>query len=78
MKPFRLDYDPDYGIDHRSGWTVHYDGCVLVQFARGPLRALWRAWWKWREMEQDQAMYEHVCRVADALPTPHVIDNEVA
>lgn len=58
MKPFRLDYDPDYGIDHRTGWTVHYDGCVLVQFAKGPLRALWRAWWKWREMERDRYFEE--------------------
>lgn len=48
VKPFRLDFDPDYGIDHRRGWSVHYDGTCLVQFGRGPLRALWAAWRAWR------------------------------
>lgn len=41
-----LDYDTDYGIDERTGWSAHYDGHYLVQFVPLPhaLRALAGAW----------------------------------
>lgn len=32
MKSFQLHYDQDYGIDHKSGWSVIYDGIVVNQF----------------------------------------------
>ena len=41
-----LDYDPDYGIDHRRGWTATHDGHVIASFVRlrVALLALARAW----------------------------------
>ena len=37
---FRLDYDVDYGIDRREGWSVIVDGRVIVQFSKTPAQAL--------------------------------------
>ena len=37
---FQLEYDVDYGIDRREGWTVTVDGSVIVQFAKTPEEAL--------------------------------------
>lgn len=37
---FRLEYDVDYGIDRRSGWSVTVNGIVHVQFASSPEEAL--------------------------------------
>jgi hypothetical protein len=31
-KSFRLEYDVDYGIDHRKGWSITVDGSVVTQF----------------------------------------------
>jgi hypothetical protein len=45
MKQFRLEFDRDYGIDRLTGWSVTVNGVVRVQFAPGPIRALWRAIW---------------------------------
>ena len=54
MRSLRLEYDRDYGIDHRSGWTAVYDGRVVVQ-----LTSLWRAVWhlcrEWFRREEDDA-----------------------
>lgn len=35
-----LQFDRDYGIDRRSGWTVLHGGCVHNQFI-----GFWRACW---------------------------------
>jgi hypothetical protein len=51
----RLDvhHDDNYGIDHRRGWTICWDGRVLEELM--PLyRAVWRfltisAPWRFRE-----------------------------
>lgn len=43
LKSFRLEYDSDYGIDHRSGWSVVVEGSVVVQFADNPEIALRQA-----------------------------------
>ena len=51
LKSFALQYDRDYGIDRRSGWSVVVDGSVAVQFARNRLVALVRAWLSWRRWE---------------------------
>ncbi len=32
MKSLRFEFDADYGIDKRTGWTVSVDGSMLVQF----------------------------------------------
>ena len=37
---FRLEYDVDYGIDRKSGWSVVINGSVEVQFAGTPQAAL--------------------------------------
>jgi hypothetical protein len=42
MNRFALQYDRDYGIDRRSGWSVVSYGRVVVQFVSLP-RALWVA-----------------------------------
>lgn len=34
---FKLEYDTDYGMDHRHGWTTVIDGCVVAE-----LCPLWR------------------------------------
>lgn len=36
----RIDYDLAYGSDRRSGWSVSYDGSVIVQFAPTYVEAL--------------------------------------
>lgn len=40
----RLDYDHEYGIQQRSGWSVALDGHYVVQLEPSLLRALWVAW----------------------------------
>jgi hypothetical protein len=52
---FRLDYDTNYGAVHRSGWSVHVDGVVYIEFARWPLVAIVVALWKWRAAKRDVA-----------------------
>lgn len=32
----RLDWDRDYGMDKRTGWSVHLNGVCVVQFADDP------------------------------------------
>jgi len=44
MKSLRLEWDREYGIDKRRGWTITYDGCVLVQLERFLMVAIWKAW----------------------------------
>jgi hypothetical protein len=41
-----LDFDRDYGIDRRTGWSAVYDGSVVVQFVSfgRALVELLRAW----------------------------------
>lgn len=53
MRQFSLEYDTDYGSDHRSGWTVVVDGSVLVQLTslRACLVAFVSRWWRGRGWE---------------------------
>ncbi len=46
MKSMRIDYDRDYGISCRTGWSVAIDGHYYVQFYRCLLLALVVAAWK--------------------------------
>lgn len=39
-----IEYDSDYGIDHRSGWSVIWDGSYIVQLEKHLIVALWKAW----------------------------------
>ena len=39
-----IEWDRDYGVDRRSGWTVKVNGCVLAQLERWLAVALWKAW----------------------------------
>lgn len=32
FKSLRIEYDTDYGIDKRTGWSATVDGVVVVQF----------------------------------------------
>lgn len=41
---FALEWDRDYGILHRSGWTVKWDGHILAELERFLIVALWKAW----------------------------------
>jgi hypothetical protein len=50
MTPFRLrlghlqlDYDRNYGIKRRTGWSVSVRGSYVVQFV-GLFAALWALW----------------------------------
>jgi hypothetical protein len=47
VAPFRIEYDRDYGIDRRSGWTVIIGGRVIVELYRSLIGALCIAAWKW-------------------------------
>lgn len=40
----RLDYNHEYGIQQRSGWSVALDGHYVVRLEPSLLRALWVAW----------------------------------
>lgn len=44
MKPFKIEYDTDYGIERRRGWSIVYDGIVFVELERWLVVALWKAW----------------------------------
>ena len=42
--PLEMGYDEDYGINHRSGWFIKYDGTVCCQFEPSLFRAFREAW----------------------------------
>lgn len=42
----RVEWDGDYGCEHRSGWSVAVDGAFLVQLERFLLVAILKAWWR--------------------------------
>lgn len=50
IQSFRLEWDRDYGIDRRSGWTACVNGSVIVQLTTLPravyalVRGLWEAY----------------------------------
>ena len=52
MKKFSLEYDSDYGIDNRRGWSVAINGHYYVAFKRFFVVALIKAFylhWKLSE-----------------------------
>lgn len=40
LKELRIEFDTDYGIDKKTGWSVTMDGAVVIQFAPTPEIAL--------------------------------------
>lgn len=53
MNSLKVEYDSDYGIDHRSGWSVTIDGCVYLQFRKLVVIALAAAFFKRRRLRED-------------------------
>lgn len=49
-----LQWDVDYGMNHRKGWTVIWDGSVMVELTRPLPLALWRAWRRYRMICTDK------------------------
>jgi len=45
MKPFQIHYDKDYGIHRRTGWSIIYDGKVVVTVVPSFFKAMY-LWWK--------------------------------
>lgn len=43
VKQFSIEFNRDYGIDRRTGWTVTWDGCVLSQLQPWLVVAVWKA-----------------------------------
>ena len=37
-----IQHDRDYGIDHRRGWSICWDGHYIVELERYLCVALWR------------------------------------
>lgn len=50
-RSFRLEFDVNYGIDRKTGWSVICDGRVIVQFSETPEEALKEAAKKLAEEE---------------------------
>ncbi len=48
-----IDYDKDYGVDNRSGFSICIDGSYYVQFRKDPFTALLIALYKHIEARLD-------------------------
>lgn len=48
MKQFSLQWDKDYGLLKKTGWTVTVDGLVIVHLKKSLLAALVLTWWRVR------------------------------
>jgi len=53
INALRIDFDTDYGIDHRKGWTIIVNGMVIVQFRRTLIGALFVTWRRWQRYVRD-------------------------
>lgn len=49
--PVSLEYDRDYGIDRRNGWSIVCSGRVLANIEPWLVAAIWKAWQNWRLWE---------------------------
>jgi len=52
MRSFSLEFDRDYGMHKRTGWTVVMDGCVCSELERNILISLRKAYirrWAWED-----------------------------
>jgi hypothetical protein len=44
MKCFRLEYDSDYGVYRRAGWTIVWDGQIVAELEPWLIVAVFKAW----------------------------------
>jgi hypothetical protein len=58
-REFRLEYDADYGIDRRSGWSVVIDGSVVAELMETPEAALKQAMEKVSHWERPRCCAAH-------------------
>jgi hypothetical protein len=47
-KSFAIEWDTDYGIDRRSGWSIIHDGIVVVELEPWLVVAIVKAFVRWR------------------------------
>ena len=43
VSPFCLEFDRDYGIDHRTGWSYIHRGSVVEDINPSLIATLWKA-----------------------------------
>lgn len=51
LKSLKIEYDEDYGIDNRSGWSVAINGSYYAQFEKRLIAALVKSFyyrWLWK------------------------------
>ena len=46
MRQFKLEWDREYGINKRTGWSIVVDGSVIVQLERFSIIAVVKALYK--------------------------------
>lgn len=51
QRKIRVDYDTEYGIEQRTGWSVAINGSYIVQFERFLIFAIAKAIWRHRKQE---------------------------
>ena len=51
----KIEFDADYGTDHRFGWTVTIDGAVAVELCESASIAICEAYISWR-FAKDQGL----------------------
>lgn len=64
---FQLHYDIDYGISHRSGWSVVINGSVVVQFADSAEGALQEALERVRRRESEETLRANLEEIRSIL-----------
>lgn len=52
IKNFQLEWDTDYGIDKREGWSLTIDGEVVCQFEDSPQNAVKKGMETWMERKK--------------------------
>lgn len=58
-REFILEYDSDYGIDRRSGWSVVVDGSVVAELMETPEAALKQATERVSQWERPRCCAAH-------------------
>jgi len=71
---FKLEWDKNYGIARRKGWTVVVNGLTLVELEPNPIKALWQAW-RWhrrivKDLRYEASQQMHIGTTTDVLGRP--------
>jgi hypothetical protein len=56
-RQFKIEWDKNYGIDNREGWSVVMDGSVLSELQPSLVWALFEAWWSRVRTWDDEAIW---------------------